>query len=1055
MFGMKRLSATITIALRIFFLTLGCFAGNSRLIAADPNWPVIRRVPVLSNFYNTTDIQNAADGSGRLFLVQVDGIIRILKNETLVETPFLDINTRVAHEIEQGLLGLAFPPNFGVKRCFYVCYTRTSDGAIVLSRFGLSAHPDVADSDSEEVLLVISKSEANNETNHNGGQIVFGPDGLLYLAVGDGGGHGDANRLSQNLTTLLGKLLRIDVENAPSGQSYAIPPSNPFASIPANRGEILCWGLRNPWRFSFDPLTGDLYLSDVGESQREEVNFISAANINNGTNLGWSVKEGTLDFAVQEGITGTLQPPAFEYDRSLGDSIIGGHVYRGANPRLQGFYLFSDFGSGRIWAMQSPASGGEATVLLDTANAISTFGRDESGELYFADFFAGGIYRIEALDTLPAPLILPFGGTYTNSVSLSLSVEALGAVIRYTTDGTVPNETSAIYNPGDPIQLSNPTTIKAIAYRSDLNPSVLAQADYQLRPSAVQFVAPDGVLRDYTTVRLTVTTPGAEIRYTLDGSAPTLGSPLYSDQTPILLTQTTTIRTIALKTGWQPSQEAQRRFYLEVLPAALFTPWSDLYEPVALQSLTSNAVIHYTTDGSTPTLQSPVWTGSLDVLAGTTIKTLAAKGQMTVAYSTLKVTRISSQKATFFKVGTAPSSAMDVVRIDDNTLVVLGGYEIWKVANGISTQIHQGGFAQSFQAGTMTSDAKIAIADAGTQDVIQFQPPAYTTNIRWEANPVAGWDLISEGTGGFLLAGGLSNKIHRITASFAVTTVAGSGAAGSQDGPVTQATFNRPSGVARDESGHIFVAELTGRRIRKIGTDNQVTTLAGTGESGWLDGAGSAAQFEAPRALVRDRIGNLYVSDRLNTFGQIRKIHPDGKVTTLKGPVLNASDGAVIFSENLGQIGPRGLDVDQNGVLYVVDWTRGYLYKVIQDDWDNDGIPDSIETAIGAPYVVGVDDRVADRDADLFSNSAEWIAGTNPWDPGQNPVSSTVSKLNADTLSLSFVCQPGATYQLEFSDDLTIWKPMGAPFIAQLRSFTTQDRTSSLTPRRFYRLIED
>ena len=1033
------------------FLLVWALSGTIRVQADEPNWPLLNLVPILGNSAlteRTVDIQNAADGSQRLFLIQQAGFIRIYKDNSLLATPFLDISARVALNSEQGLLGVAFPPGFATKLCFYVCYTRLSDRAVILSRFRLTANADIADSTSEEILLVIPK----NSQYHNGGQIAFGPDGYLYIAIGDDSAHGDLQNNSQDLTNRLGKVLRIDVGQPSGGLPYSIPASNPFAGSGTRLEEILCWGLRNPWRFSFDQQTGDLYLGDVGESQREEVNYIPGSAISGGRNFGWSVKEGTLDFKAQSGVIGSLQPPAFEYDHTLGSSIVGGYFYRGLNPRLQGFYLFGDFSTGQIMAMESPSAGGRTQTLTDTDLYISTFGRDEAGEIYLADYYTGGIYRVDTHDTALPARFMPLPVTYQGEVYVTIFSETPNSVIRYTTDGTSPTISSPEFEPGSFVQFLNPTQVRAIVFRNGLNSSPVAVADYQLRPYPVQFTPPNGTLNNYTAIQLSCATAGTTIRYTLDGSTPNETSPLYSGTNPFVLTKTTTVKAIAFKTGWLPSFESGTTFYFRVSAAELSSRWSDLYEPVHLTSATTDAVIHYTLDGSTPTQQSPVWTGPQDLPAGTTINTLTMKGQMEVANSTLVVTRIQSEEARFQRVTSNYFSPKDVVLAGDGHLYAVGLSQIWKISDGTATVFHQGGFAQDFKAITFTSDSELAVADAGTQDVIQFSGPSYGTQLRWEANPVAAFDLVSEPGGSFILADFFNQRLWRITASGHAATIAGTGAAGSLDGPALQATFNGPAGVARAPDGRIYVAEKNAHRIRMISPGGQVSTVAGTGVAGWLDGSALNARFESPNAIARDRIGNLYVSEGSIYVGRLRKIHPDGTVTTLHGPVMSVDGASLISADNLDSLQPTGLDVDEDGTLFFAVGGGYAIFKAMQKDWDNDGIPDELEPALGLPFVVGVDDRLVDQDGDLYSNCAEWIAGTNPLDPAARPNSASMITMDADALYLYFRSEQGQNHQLEFSDDMHLWKPMGQVTAATLHSFTIRSERSPLIPSRFFRL---
>jgi glucose/arabinose dehydrogenase len=341
-----------------------------------------------SGFVQPVHITHAGDGSGRLFIVEQCGRVRIVKNGVVQSSPFLDIPTKVSCGGERGLLSIAFPGAYDQTGRFYVYYTSTT-GDIVIARYQRSADPEVADPATEEILLTIPHP---THANHNGGQLAFGPDGYLYIGTGDGGGGGDPGGNAQNPLSLLGKILRIHVETGTS--SYAVPPDNPFDGDPASRGEIWALGLRNPWRFSFDRITGDLFIADVGQGTFEEVNFRPAQS-SGGENYGWNIMEGSHCFAGAACDQTGLTPPVHEYDHTMGCSVTGGFVSRDpAAVNLWGRYLFGDFCSGRIWALQRMQSGWDAVLAADTAYFLSTFGEDESGHLYAADYGAGTIYRI-------------------------------------------------------------------------------------------------------------------------------------------------------------------------------------------------------------------------------------------------------------------------------------------------------------------------------------------------------------------------------------------------------------------------------------------------------------------------------------------------------------------------------------------------------------------------------------------------------------------------------------------------------------------------------------
>jgi len=304
--------------------------------------------------------------------------------------PFLDLTDRVAvNASEQGLLSVAFHPNYAENGFFFVNYT-DANGDTVVSRFQVSDDPNRADAGSETVLLNIRQPYGN----HNGGQLQFGPDGYLYVGMGDGGSGGDPENHGQNPGTLLGALLRLDVDQGNEEVGYAIPPDNPYVGDENGRNEIWAIGLRNPWRFSFDRLTRDLYIADVGQQQYEEVNFAPAGHPG-GLNYGWNIMEGAHCYASQTCNTEGLVQPVAEYDHGQGCSITGGYVYRGSQfPELAGNYFFGDFCSGNIWGLFNTGDGWQQTVVAQSDLNITSFGEDATGELYVLTQ-EGEIYQIQ------------------------------------------------------------------------------------------------------------------------------------------------------------------------------------------------------------------------------------------------------------------------------------------------------------------------------------------------------------------------------------------------------------------------------------------------------------------------------------------------------------------------------------------------------------------------------------------------------------------------------------------------------------------------------------
>lgn len=341
---------------------------------------------VASGLERPTDLAGA--GEGRLLVLEQPGRVRLILDGVVQADPFLDITDRVGSQgNEQGLLGIALHPHFAENGFFYLDYTNRA-GTTVVSRFQALADGTRADPASEKVLLTIEQPYAN----HNGGSLAFGPDGMLYIGTGDGGSAGDPQGNGQKLTTLLGKLLRIDVDG---GDPYAIPPDNPFANGQQGRREIWAYGLRNPWRFSFDRLTGDLWIADVGQNAWEEINF-QAAGAPGGVNYGWNFREGAHSYRGEPPAGVTLTDPVAEYPHPEGCSVTGGFVYRGEKfPEFFGIYVYGDYCNGRVWGLlRQPDGSWQSQLLFETGTYLSSFGEDVSGELYLLDQRSGSVLTL-------------------------------------------------------------------------------------------------------------------------------------------------------------------------------------------------------------------------------------------------------------------------------------------------------------------------------------------------------------------------------------------------------------------------------------------------------------------------------------------------------------------------------------------------------------------------------------------------------------------------------------------------------------------------------------
>jgi glucose/arabinose dehydrogenase len=382
----------------LLLISLLAFSLSPDAAQAQSNLAVEEAFPDLPDFSRPTDLQHAGDGSGRLFVTEQAGIVKVFENErdaSSVST-FLDIRDRVTNGgNEQGLLGLAFHPNFEENGYFFVDYTSASgNGSTVIARYEVDSDLPRADKSSEKIILEVDQPFGN----HNAGQIVFGPDSLLYVTLGDGGGGGDPNENGQDRSTLLGSILRIDVDEQAGERAYGIPEGNPFVGNDQGfQEEIYAYGLRNPWRMSFDDSTGRLWVGDVGQNRFEEVDVVEK-----GENYGWDVMEATHCYEPGSGCNESGKTlPVAEYSEPGRQSLTGGYVYRGPNvPELQGEYVYADYISGQFWAHPADGSPQDSTSreLIEVFLRIPTFGTDANNELYIVAF-DGDIYRFEPTAT--------------------------------------------------------------------------------------------------------------------------------------------------------------------------------------------------------------------------------------------------------------------------------------------------------------------------------------------------------------------------------------------------------------------------------------------------------------------------------------------------------------------------------------------------------------------------------------------------------------------------------------------------------------------------------
>jgi glucose/arabinose dehydrogenase len=943
----------------VFSLFLTFTLGVAHPLFADSrqvDWPLLSFTPAAASTFNhPVVITHGGGNSGRLFVVEQAGRIWIVQSNNVLTQPFLDISGRVLSVgAEQGLLGLAFPPGFSTNNHFYVDYTRHPDGAVVISRFFLTAtNSNIADTNSEQVMLIIPKPY----NNHNAGQLAFGPDGYLYIGVGDGGSEGDPLNNGQKTSTLLGKLLRIDVESGVS--PYAVPPTNPFVGNTNYAPEIWALGLRNPWRFSFDRLTGDLYIGDVGQNQYEEIDFQPAGSAG-GQNYGWRIMEGDSIYITPPGFTNfsALTLPVAVYSHSslpaYGDAaVIGGYVYRGPSvPRMDGVYFYGDFINGWIWGLKQVGTNWQNLVLVNpgysypaTNFSISTFGEDDQGGLYLADYYRGIIYQIhDSLQAWP-PMFFPTNGII-NSNTVVVTCITTNAEIHYTSNGVDPTLSDPFVVSGATIQVSNGTTNKLRAFRADLSPSAVASAVFKFQVGTPVFSPPQGPITNNTPVSISTATPGAVIYYTINGTTPTTNSSTYSG--PLMLSGGMTVEAFGVATGYSNSMVATAFFSFAQTATPVFSPSSGPITngtSVSISCATPAAVVYYTLDGSTPTTNSAIYTGPVIINGGTTVSAFAtADGYVNSAVQGILFQLVQTATPVF-----SPSSGPVAYGSSVSILCATPGAVIYYTTDGtmpttnsmvysvpqlIYNDVALSAFAVApdhldsavqstsytlLQAeaptfspalGPLTNGTPVSISSATTNVVIRYTLDGSDPNTNANA-------LIYSGPLLFTNAITLAARAYRndldpspigsvfyglldFESNVVVSTVAGGSMAGFSNAAGIFATFSGPQGICIDQLGNLYVADSGNNVIRKISPSGQVTTFAGTGVNGSQLGAATNAQFSGPTGVCIDSADNVYVADSGNC-NRVCKIDTNGIVTVFAN-VTTCGPGIGNFASQLWQL---------------------------------------------------------------------------------------------------------------------------------------------------------